>query len=1212
MIINIRESLLALDKKTSCRYDLTSLYESCRLDEKEKEELVKYIASKEPPFMIGQFLSDKCGICESVSEDDDVTEADMKKIIDDVNEGEDHTLWALMDKADEEDKKLKEEVNYRNNVSNAKEVATYVYNKIKDDDNLTGDDSRYWDFERCVRDGDDAVIVSEAPAEARYQFSLVNDTVDIDIYMGREYQDTWYVVDHKSPVAEDVEPLDTNSIDELDECGNSDNLEDSDATALEEGYEVFTDVNGIMGEPGETYTPEELEAIWEQGKDSDPSMVAYEGNFDAWYSDTTSQMEHEVLEEGVFRDLKHIGREVGKQLGKTEIGKAVKKTAKDIKKKIDKTISNNPKLKAIRKAVRETDTYKHIKNSMEGKKLMNGVLDAYNEKDLKKAIAAYEKSYKSGKIDKNVAGELLYNIRKRKKELGIKESLFEDYDVVKMNDKYFPRIDISDTARYDYVKHGGRDFAYDKKDNILHYLFKDEEEIDVMGGIENVPFRSLDAAGLSLDSWTDTDVRDEYLDGYANDLDDEASYLAQDFIKNELPYLQQQGLVDSLDAEEIEEAVATAEKDLTSIDGTIASVLNKHKDEINQCHTDQELKTCVIRILNSGECKDESAAEDAIRYLSRLRGGALSSTVATYMIGGQNVINPAKDARKRKLTASLDKELTEGAPSQATLDDCLQDYKQNAFGFDGVEDYVETQFPMHDAEFKKAVIDYLKGKNESLNESWSEDVEEAAENSDEDFMDDLYQDFYSLAYKLVEKKGFTNVSTEPSTQLGQGADFFWAEKDGVSYEGQYDFESEQDAFWSAAKSAKTRAQAIKNCAKVYADIILSSLQSEEEYAAEDTLRDEDETSSASKESFYIVDGDHLIIKDGVTEILEKSIREDSIRTLTIPSSVTSIEEGAFTFCDSLTDITVDKNNTAYSSQDGVLFNKSMTTLVSYPRGKTTTPYKIPDSVTSIEQGAFNYCYDLTSVTIPNSVTSIGKFAFWCCKNLVEVNIGNSVKSIADGAFWGCNGLTSVSIPNSVTSFEETAFDQCYNLDDKTTQRINELKNKNNSANESKSIKESDEEKPYTYRQVFDELKLETKNFTIKGDTIQYYYKSEAEHAVKILSRHYAFAELDKAGSWFQIEFDDPKKSVKKEELKEAIATHIYLFPELTDEDMDGLKAYGLQYLGKNHGADGSEDNWVVAGDADSIRRYAEKWLGYALHPDYLYDADDFAGEIVEA
>jgi hypothetical protein len=80
--------------------------------------------------------------------------------------------------------------------------------------------------------------------------------------------------------------------------------------------------------------------------------------------------------------------------------------------------------------------------------------------------------------------------------------------------------------------------------------------------------------------------------------------------------------------------------------------------------------------------------------------------------------------------------------------------------------------------------------------------------------------------------------------------------------------------------------------------------------------------------------------------------------------------------------------------------------------------------------------------------------------------------------------------------------------------------------------------------------------------------------------------------------------------EEVTEDWIYLFPELTDEDMEMAKAYGLQYLGKNHGADGSEDNWVLRGAESSLRMFADKYLGYELHPDYLYDEEDFAGDII--
>lgn len=82
-------------------------------------------------------------------------------------------------------------------------------------------------------------------------------------------------------------------------------------------------------------------------------------------------------------------------------------------------------------------------------------------------------------------------------------------------------------------------------------------------------------------------------------------------------------------------------------------------------------------------------------------------------------------------------------------------------------------------------------------------------------------------------------------------------------------------------------------------------------------------------------------------------------------------------------------------------------------------------------------------------------------------------------------------------------------------------------------------------------------------------------------------------------------------IKESANTMIYLFPELTGEDLEILKAYGLQFLGINHGAYGDEEHYVVRGQEAALRRYADKYLGYELHPDYLYDEEDFAGDIIK-
>jgi hypothetical protein len=94
---------------------------------------------------------------------------------------------------------------------------------------------------------------------------------------------------------------------------------------------------------------------------------------------------------------------------------------------------------------------------------------------------------------------------------------------------------------------------------------------------------------------------------------------------------------------------------------------------------------------------------------------------------------------------------------------------------------------------------------------------------------------------------------------------------------------------------------------------------------------------------------------------------------------------------------------------------------------TMTSITIPSSVITIGDGAFESCIGLTSINIPNSVTSIGDRAFLDCTGLTSINIPNSVTSIGDRAFEGCIGFTSVIIPTSVTSIGASAFYDCYYL-----------------------------------------------------------------------------------------------------------------------------------------------------------------------------------------
>jgi hypothetical protein len=129
----------------------------------------------------------------------------------------------------------------------------------------------------------------------------------------------------------------------------------------------------------------------------------------------------------------------------------------------------------------------------------------------------------------------------------------------------------------------------------------------------------------------------------------------------------------------------------------------------------------------------------------------------------------------------------------------------------------------------------------------------------------------------------------------------------------------------------------------------------------------------------------VTISDGVTTIVGFAFTGcTSLSHVSLPESVTFIGEGVFRACNGLTAITVDVNNTAYCSVDGVLFNKEQTRLVQYPVGKNDSSYTIPDGVTDILMYAFDTCNNLTHVTLPASVTNIGVRAFGGSDSLTGV------------------------------------------------------------------------------------------------------------------------------------------------------------------------------------------------------------------------------------
>ena len=108
-----------------------------------------------------------------------------------------------------------------------------------------------------------------------------------------------------------------------------------------------------------------------------------------------------------------------------------------------------------------------------------------------------------------------------------------------------------------------------------------------------------------------------------------------------------------------------------------------------------------------------------------------------------------------------------------------------------------------------------------------------------------------------------------------------------------------------------------------------------------------------------------------------------LTAVSIPSSVTTIGASAFYRCSSLEKIDVAENNTVYASIAGILYSKSLNTILLCPEGKKGK-IEIPSSVTTIGDYAFYCCRGLTSVSIPSSVTTIGDYAFCYCNQLKSV------------------------------------------------------------------------------------------------------------------------------------------------------------------------------------------------------------------------------------
>ncbi|MCR5389657.1 MAG: leucine-rich repeat protein, partial [Lachnospiraceae bacterium] len=169
---------------------------------------------------------------------------------------------------------------------------------------------------------------------------------------------------------------------------------------------------------------------------------------------------------------------------------------------------------------------------------------------------------------------------------------------------------------------------------------------------------------------------------------------------------------------------------------------------------------------------------------------------------------------------------------------------------------------------------------------------------------------------------------------------------------------------------------------------------------------------------------------------------DSLKTITIPNQIETIQHDAFNGCDGITSVTI--NPTLKQIDTGVFAN--CTNLKEIDFGGTGSKlitigtqafYKcpslesvdIPDDITTIGASAFEGCTSLSKVNFPltqTSFTGVDPNAFAGCVSLNDIYFPKSLKTVHSSVFSGCTGLTKIHL-GAVKSIEADAFAGCDNL-----------------------------------------------------------------------------------------------------------------------------------------------------------------------------------------
>ena len=144
--------------------------------------------------------------------------------------------------------------------------------------------------------------------------------------------------------------------------------------------------------------------------------------------------------------------------------------------------------------------------------------------------------------------------------------------------------------------------------------------------------------------------------------------------------------------------------------------------------------------------------------------------------------------------------------------------------------------------------------------------------------------------------------------------------------------------------------------------------------------------------------------NGVKEIGMSFAGCDSLTSIRIPASVEVIDNLAFYLSENFESIVVDEDNAIFSSQDGILYNKAKTEVICCPANNSIKNLTLPSSVVTIGSYAFVNCGNIETITMANNVTTIASSAFKDCHKLDNIVMSNNITKIENWAFENCTAL----------------------------------------------------------------------------------------------------------------------------------------------------------------------------------------------------------------